>query len=131
MNYLNYIRIVKLIKTVFWDFDGVILDSMPIRDYGFAKIFEDFDKSLIDKLLEYHTLNGGLSRYVKIRYFYNTLLNQEVSNEKVQNAINLLNLYNKKITMNSVANEAGMSYNTVKKYKQIIENAENNRTKGV
>lgn len=55
----------------------------------------------------------------------------KVSNEKVQNAINLLNLYNKKITMNSVANEAGMSYNTVKKYKQIIENAENNRTKGV
>lgn len=88
MNYLNYIRIVKLIKTVFWDFDGVILDSMPIRDYGFAKIFEDFDKSLIDKLLEYHTLNGGLSRYVKIRYFYNTLLNQEVSNEKVQELAN-------------------------------------------
>ena len=32
------------IKTIFWDFDGVILDSMPIRDYGFAKIFEEFKK---------------------------------------------------------------------------------------
>ena len=73
-----------MIKTIFWDFDGVILDSMPIRDYGFAKIFEDFDKELVDRLLEYHTLNGGLSRYVKIRYFYNTLLNVEVSDEKVQ-----------------------------------------------
>ncbi len=72
------------IKTIFWDFDGVILDSMPIRDYGFAKIFEEFDKELVDKLLEYHTLNGGLSRYVKIRYFYNTLLGVEVSDEKVQ-----------------------------------------------
>jgi beta-phosphoglucomutase-like phosphatase (HAD superfamily) len=71
-----------LIKTIFWDFDGVILDSMPIRDFGFVKIFEDFDKELVDKLLEYHTLNGGLSRYVKIRYFYNTLLNVEVSDEK-------------------------------------------------
>ena len=73
-----------MIKTIFWDFDGVILDSMPIRDYGFAKIFEEFDKNLVDKLLEYHTLNGGLSRYVKIRYFYNTLLGVEVSDEKVQ-----------------------------------------------
>lgn len=73
-----------MIKTIFWDFDGVILDSMPIRDYGFAKIFEDFDKSLVDKLLEYHTLNGGLSRYVKIRYFYNELLAQVVSDERVQ-----------------------------------------------
>lgn len=72
------------IKTIFWDFDGVILDSMPIRDFGFVKIFEEFDKELVDKLLEYHTLNGGLSRYVKIRYFYNTLLNVEVSDEKVQ-----------------------------------------------
>ena len=35
------------IKTFFWDFDGVILDSMPIRDYGFAKIFEEFDKELL------------------------------------------------------------------------------------
>ncbi len=73
-----------MIKTIFWDFDGVILDSMPIRDYGFAKIFEEFDKELIDKLLEYHTLNGGLSRYVKIRYFYNTLLGVEINDEKVQ-----------------------------------------------
>lgn len=73
-----------MIKTIFWDFDGVILDSMPIRDYGFKKIFEEFDKELVDKLLEYHTLNGGLSRYVKIRYFYNTLLGLEVNDEKVQ-----------------------------------------------
>ena len=73
-----------MIKTIFWDFDGVILDSMPIRDFGFAKIFEEFDKELVDKLLEYHTLNGGLSRYVKIRYFYNILLKEDVSDEKVQ-----------------------------------------------
>jgi beta-phosphoglucomutase-like phosphatase (HAD superfamily) len=30
-------------KTIFWDFDGVILDSMPIRDYGFSKIFEEIN----------------------------------------------------------------------------------------
>ena len=27
-----------MIKTIFWDFDGVILD------FGFAKIFEEFKK---------------------------------------------------------------------------------------
>lgn len=77
-----------MIKTIFWDFDGVILDSMPIRDYGFRKIFEEFDKELVDKLLKFHTLNGGLSRYVKIRYFYNTILGVEVSEEKVQELAN-------------------------------------------
>ncbi len=59
-----------MIKNILWDFDGVILDSMPIREYGFRKIFENYDISLVDKLINYHKRNGGLSRYVKIKYFY-------------------------------------------------------------
>ena len=27
-------------KTVLWDFDGVILDSMKVRDWGFEQIFK-------------------------------------------------------------------------------------------
>jgi len=72
-----------MIKNILFDFDGVILDSMPIRDYGFEKIFENFNKDLVDRLLEYHNKNGGLSRYVKIKYFYNHILNQEVSDEEI------------------------------------------------
>ena len=74
-----------MIKNILFDFDGVILDSMPIRDYGFKKIFEDFDDNLVNKLLEYHNQNGGLSRYVKIKYFYNKLLKQEILEEKITN----------------------------------------------
>jgi len=73
-----------LTKVVFWDFDGVILNSLPVRDYGFRKIFEEFNDVLVNRLLEYHSLNGGLSRYVKIRYFYNAILGIDVSDEKVQ-----------------------------------------------
>ncbi len=72
-----------MIKNILFDFDGVILDSMPIRDYGFKKIFEDFDDDLVDKLLDYHGKNGGLSRYVKIKYFYNELLNKEISEKEI------------------------------------------------
>ena len=74
-----------MIKNILFDFDGVILDSMPIRDYGFKEIFKDFDDDLVNKLLEYHNQNGGLSRYVKIKYFYNKLLKQEISEEKITN----------------------------------------------
>ena len=72
-----------MIKTILWDFDGVILDSMKVRDLGFEKIFKEFDKNLVKKLLIYHRENGGLSRYVKIRFFFEELLNQSVSDEKV------------------------------------------------
>jgi HAD superfamily hydrolase (TIGR01549 family) len=74
-----------IIKNILFDFDGVILDSMPVRDYGFKEIFKDFDDNLVNKLLEYHNKNGGLSRYVKIKYFYNELLRQEILEKKIIN----------------------------------------------
>jgi phosphoglycolate phosphatase-like HAD superfamily hydrolase len=73
-----------MIKNIIWDFDGVILDSMPVREYGFRKIFENYDVDSVEKLLQYHNENGGLSRYVKIRYFYEEILNQSISNEEIQ-----------------------------------------------
>lgn len=73
-----------MIKNILFDFDGVILDSMPVRDFGFREIFKEFDKELVEKLIEYNNLNGGLSRYVKIRYFYEELLETAISEEKVK-----------------------------------------------
>lgn len=71
------------IKTILWDFDGVILDSMATRDWGFKEIFKDFTEAQVSRLLEYHRINGGLSRYVKIRYFYETILGETISEESV------------------------------------------------
>ena len=34
-----------MIKTILWDFDGVILDSIKVRDWGFEQIFKDYSKS--------------------------------------------------------------------------------------
>lgn len=72
-----------MIKNILWDFDGVILDSMPIRDYGFTKIFESYPEELLEEFIKYHRLNGGLSRFHKIKYFYNILLNKEIIEEQI------------------------------------------------
>ncbi|WP_318343171.1 HAD family hydrolase [Flagellimonas baculiformis] len=72
-----------MIKNILWDFDGVILDSMKIRDFGFREIFKSFPKLQVEELIKFHRDNGGLSRYVKIRYFYEDILNQAISEEKV------------------------------------------------
>ena len=71
------------VKNILWDFDGVILDSMLVRDWGFREIFRDFDESLVDELITYHRINGGLSRYVKIRYFYEEILKKSITEERV------------------------------------------------
>ena len=67
----------KIVKNILWDFDGVILNSIHVRDKGFIEIFKDFDNEKVDLLLQYHKKNGGLSRYVKIRYFFEKILNKK------------------------------------------------------
>ena len=71
------------IKKIIWDFDGVILLSDEVREYGFRKIFEDYPAEHVEKLIDYHTINGGLSRYVKIRFFYENVLKKEISEAEV------------------------------------------------
>ena len=71
-----------MIKVILFDFDGVILDSMPIRDYGFRKIFEKYPDELVENFIKYHRKNGGLSRFHKIEYFYKTLLKKDISEKK-------------------------------------------------
>jgi beta-phosphoglucomutase-like phosphatase (HAD superfamily) len=64
-------------SSIFWDFDGVILNSDKVRTDGFRHIFENYSKQEVDKLIDYHTINGGLSRYDKIEYF-----SQKISKKK-------------------------------------------------
>lgn len=74
-----------MIRNILWDFDGVIVDSSSIRDYGFEKIFENFNPKDVNKLMAYHKLNGGLSRFHKIEYFFKEILKQEISKEGILN----------------------------------------------
>ena len=68
-----------MVKTIFWDFDGVIMNSMPIRNKGFELVLKDYPSTEVAQLMTYHLSNGGLSRYVKFRYFF----------EKIRREINV------------------------------------------
>jgi len=70
-------------KIIFWDYDGVIMDSMPVRTEGFRMLFSDYSDSEVEQLIDYHLENGGLSRYVKIRYFFEKVLHLDITEEEV------------------------------------------------
>lgn len=73
-----------MIKNILFDFDGVILDSMNIRDIGFREIISRYDESKVEEFIKFHRFNGGLSRFYKFRYFFEKMLNQKVDDEKIQ-----------------------------------------------
>lgn len=77
-----------MIKTIFWDFDGVIIDSMKIKGDGFIELFENYNLEQVRLLEKYHYANGGISRFDKIKYFYNQILKKDVSEEKIINLSN-------------------------------------------
>lgn len=64
-------------EVLFWDFDGVILNSNDIRREGFQRVLKDYPASEVAELLAYHDRNGGLSRYVKFSYFFEEIRGEE------------------------------------------------------
>lgn len=71
------------IKVIYWDFDGVLMNSNEVRDRGFEIVLKDYPQSEVEELLAFHRENGGLSRYVKFRYFFEELRGEKVSDDEV------------------------------------------------
>lgn len=74
-----------MIKNIIFDFDGVILDSVPIKTKAFKKLFESFSNEQVEKFIDYHKKNGGISRYLKIKIFFEDILYQSISKKEIQN----------------------------------------------
>jgi phosphoglycolate phosphatase-like HAD superfamily hydrolase len=70
-------------KVILWDFDGVLMDSMPVRDRGFELTLANYPKKQVQELMEYHRQNGGLSRYAKFRFFFEKIRGEQVSEEQI------------------------------------------------
>ena len=69
---------------ILWDFDGVIIDSNDIREFGFRETLKNFNPEEVEQLIEFHRVNGGWSRYIKFRYFYEEILKQPVNDKQIQ-----------------------------------------------
>jgi len=50
---------------IFFDFDGVIKDSVKVKSDAFEQLFLPFGKDLAIKVRAHHEKNGGMSRFEK------------------------------------------------------------------
>lgn len=70
-------------RHLIFDFDGVLVESNAIRFEGFRLLFKGYPEDEVEQLVRYAQLNAGKSRYEKIRYFFEAVRNEPVSDDDV------------------------------------------------
>lgn len=73
-----------MIKAIFWDFDGVIAESVNVKTEAFYNLYLPYGNEIAEKVRRHHLDNGGMSRFEKFRHYQTHLLRQpEPVDEKV------------------------------------------------
>jgi phosphoglycolate phosphatase-like HAD superfamily hydrolase len=75
-------------QNIIFDFDGVLAESNEIRFNGFRKLFKDYPQDQVEQLVEYAKVNGGVSRYKKIDFFFDSIRREPISLESVNHWAN-------------------------------------------
>lgn len=74
-------------NSIIFDCDGVILQSNQLKTQAFRKALSNESIELVKKFIDYHKQNGGISRYLKFKYFYNEIKNESYSDQEINLAI--------------------------------------------
>lgn len=63
-------------EALFFDFDGVLADSLEVKTLAFARLFEPHGPEIVAKVVDHHRRHGGVTRVEKFRYYYREFLQQ-------------------------------------------------------
>ena len=56
-----------MIKTIFFDFDGVLAESVQVKSQAYYDLYLPYGEETAGKVLQHHIDNGGVSRYEKLK----------------------------------------------------------------
>lgn len=73
-----------MIKSIIFDFDGVIIDSVAIKSQVFFDVFENYGSDVALKAVEFHEQNGGVSRFKKFEYINKNFLDNLLSKKDIE-----------------------------------------------
>ena len=74
---------LKGIKGIIFDFDGVIAESNQVKTDAFVELYSDHGADIVQRVLNHHEANGGISRFEKIQYYHKTFLNIDLSEKEI------------------------------------------------
>lgn len=72
-----------MIKSIIFDFDGVLADSVDIKTQAFAELYNEYGEKVVDKVVEHHLANGGISRFQKFKLYHREYLDITLTQDKL------------------------------------------------
>ena len=69
------------IDAVFFDFDGVIVESNEVKVEAFRRMYEPYGAGVVEQVVAEHLRHEGVSRVVKLRRFHSEFLGIELDDD--------------------------------------------------
>ena len=63
-------------QAIIFDFDGVVVESGKIKTQAFAELYRPYGEDIVAAVVQFHTQNGGMSRYRKFHHFQEHFLSK-------------------------------------------------------
>lgn len=67
----------------FFDFDGVLADSVEVKSKAFAHLFEEYGTDIVGKVVDYHKRHGEKTRTEKFKYYYEEYLGKSLQGNEL------------------------------------------------
>ena len=71
------------IKAIIFDYDGVIAESVNVKTEAFAELYKPYGEKIVQKVIEHHEANGGVSRFEKFKIYHKDFLGEDIDQQKV------------------------------------------------
>jgi beta-phosphoglucomutase-like phosphatase (HAD superfamily) len=66
-------------EAFFFDFDGVLADSLEVKTRAFAKLFEPHGPEVVRKVIDHHRRHGGMTRVEKFHHYHSKYLDKNLN----------------------------------------------------
>ncbi len=71
-------------SAIFFDFDGVLVDSTATKTNAYREIFKPYGPEIVSKIVAHHQRHGGISRVEKIKYAHNSIIEDSSSEAEIE-----------------------------------------------
>lgn len=75
-------------QAFFFDFDGVLADSVEVKTCAFAKLFKPYGSEIEAQVVSHHRRNGGMTRKDKFLHYYEEFLNKSLDDDEIERLCN-------------------------------------------